>query len=51
MGAALVVGLQYDRQLRMRKDSTVPEGPRTRFQEMEEVLGRAKEWPKEWRGA
>lgn len=40
---ALVVGLQYDRQLKTGKDTTVPESPRTRFQEMEEVLGRGKE--------
>ena len=45
LGGTLVVGLQHGRQLRAGRGSTDPEGPRTRFQEVEEILGRAKEWP------
>lgn len=36
------MGLQHGRQLRTGRDCTAPEGPRTRFQEMEEILGRAR---------
>lgn len=45
LGGTLVVGLQHGRQLRAVRGSTDPEGPRTRFQEVEAILGRAKEWP------
>ena len=35
----LIEGLKHGRWLRTRKGSTDPEGPRTRFQEVEEILG------------